>query len=325
MPPKYRASGTAAAIGQGFLGFVLVTTGVVATLATILGFFGSSWWLFDWAANLRPHLAVILVVVALAYSLLFAKATGLFFLAMALVNAATVLPLYTRSPAAAVGTADLKIVSFDVSQRTSIQDVTFRWIDSVDPDVVILLDSTHSWEAAIDLAAPYVAQTELPADRSYGITVLARDDLETQMLRASEVNDSVVRIEAQLGTQPIIIYAVQTRTANSEGNTTYRDQYLQDLAEMVRSEALPTVVVGDLNATPWSSSFRTLLSDANLQNSMDGFGLQTSWPADRWAFLRLPVDHLLYTAELTTIDRQLGPVFGVDHRPLIVTLGMAAG
>jgi endonuclease/exonuclease/phosphatase (EEP) superfamily protein YafD len=325
MPGNTQRSGTAVAIGQGFLGFALVTSGVVATLATILGFFGSSWWLFDWAANFRPHLAVILIIVALAYSLLFAKVTGLFFLAMALVNIAVILPLYTRSPAAAAGTADLKVVSFDVAQRSSIRDITYQWIESVEPDIVILLDSTDPWQSVPALAEPYRVQTELPADRAFGITVLSRDDLETQLLRASQVNDSVVRIEAALGTQPIVIYAVQTRIPNSEGNATYRNEYLEDVAEMVRSESLPTVVVGDLNATPWSSAFRALTSKADLENSMDGFGLQTSWPADRWAFMRLPMDHLLHTAELTTISRELGPTFGVDHRPLIVTLAMAAG
>ena len=34
--------------GQAVLGFALVAAGVIGTLATVLGFFGSAWWLFDW-------------------------------------------------------------------------------------------------------------------------------------------------------------------------------------------------------------------------------------------------------------------------------------
>ena len=46
--------------------------------------------------------------------------------------------------------------------------------------------------------------------------------------------------------------------------------------------------------------------------------------ADRWAFFSLPYDHLLHTDELTTVDRYLGPTFGVEHRPLVVEVGAAA-
>jgi endonuclease/exonuclease/phosphatase (EEP) superfamily protein YafD len=92
---------------------------------------------------------------------------------------------------------------------------------------------------------------------------------------------------------------------------------------MVQGETDPTIVVGDFGATPWSHSFRSLESDAELQDSMRGHGLQTTWPADQWPFLRLPMDHLLHSEELTTTDRYLGPTFGVDHRPIVVTVGLA--
>jgi endonuclease/exonuclease/phosphatase (EEP) superfamily protein YafD len=315
---------TAFAVGQGFVGFGLVSIGVVGVLATILGYFGSTWWLFDFAANFRAHLAVVLTMVALAYSLTYSKATGLFFLAMAAVNALTVLPMYSSTPAlAAEDGGEMTIISFNVDQRSSIRDATFRWIDSVEPDLVVLVDSTDDWVNAIEMAKPYVAQSELPIDRTFGITILSRDDVDTQVLRASRIRDSVVRIEASLGDQPIVIYAVQSRAPNNETDATYRDEYFDDVSQMVQSETLPTVVVGDFQTTPWSHAFRDLTSETGLENSMAGFGLQTTWPADRWAFFRIPVDHLLHSPELTTIDRYLGPLLGVDHRPLVVKLGLA--
>jgi endonuclease/exonuclease/phosphatase (EEP) superfamily protein YafD len=315
---------TAFAVGQGFVGFGLVSIGVVGVLATILGYFGSTWWLFDIAANFRAHLAVVLTMVALAYSLTYSKATGLFFLAMAVVNALTVLPMYSSTPAlAAEDGGEMTIISFNVDQRSSIRDATFRWIDSVGPDLVVLVDSTDDWVNAVEMAQPYVARSELPIDRTFGITILSRDDVDTQILRASRIRDSVVRVEVSLGDQPIIVYAIQSRPPSNETDATYRDEYFDDLSQMVQSETLPTVVVGDFQTTPWSHAFRELTADTGLENSMAGFGLQTTWPADRWAFFRIPVDHLLHSPELTTIDRYLGPILGVDHRPLVVKLGLA--
>ncbi|MEA2001184.1 MAG: hypothetical protein U9N84_04780 [Actinomycetota bacterium] len=316
---------TAYAVSQGFIGFALVSVGVVASLATILGFFGSTWWLFDFAANFRAHLAVVLTMVALAYALTYSKATGLFFLAMAALNALTVLPMYSATPAVAVQEGEeMTIVSFNVAQRSSIRDATFRWIDGVEPDLVVLVDSTDDWVNAIEMARPYVVQSELPLDRTFGITILSLDNVETQVLRASRIRDSVVRVEASLGEQPIVIYAVQSRAPSNETNATYRDEYFDDVSKMVQSESVPTVIVGDFQTTPWSHAFQGLEEDTGLENSMAGFGLQTTWPADRWAFFRIPIDHLLHSPELTTIDRYLGPVLGVDHRPLVVKLGLAA-
>lgn len=316
-------SNTAVAVGQGFIGFGLVGVGVVATLGTILGFFGSTWWLFDFAANYRAHLAIVLLIVALAYSLVFSKATGLFFLAMAVVNGAMVLPLYSGSPEPAAGEESMTIVSFSVGQRASIRDATFRWVDNVDADLVVFLDSTDEWLDSAELAHPYKAQTDLPLDRAYGITVFSKDSVDTEILRASQVRDAVVRIEASIGDQPVVVYAIQSRPGSNVTDAEYRDEYLKEVSRMARGETQPTVVVGDFQATPWSHAFRDLSDTADLQNSMEGFGLQTTWPADRWAFFRIPIDHLLHSSELTTIDRYLGPSLGVDHRPLVVELGLA--
>lgn len=323
MAAKGRSS-AAVAVGQGFVGFGLLGVGVVATLGTILGFFGSTWWLFDFAANFRAHLAVVLLLIALAYSLLFSKATGLFFLAMAAINGLLVLPLYSGSPAAAVGDESMTIVSFNVGQRASIRDITFRWIEQVDADLVVLLDSTDAFLEQEELMEPYSLQNDLPLDRSFGITILTKDAVETEIIRASQIRDAVVRVEAAIGDQPLVVYAVQTRSGGNVEDADLRDEYLAEVGRMARDETDPTVIVGDFQATPWSHAFKELQASADLENSMNGFGLQTTWPADRWAFLRIPVDHLLHSEELTTIDRYLGPTFGVDHRPLVVKLGIAA-
>lgn len=311
--------------GQAILGFALVAVGVVGTLATVLGFFGSAWWLFDFAANYRAHLAVVLVIAGLAYALLFSKATGLLFLIVAGVNALLVLPMYTDSPAEArEGSESMSIVSFNVGQRASIRDTTYRWIDSLDADMVVLVDSTEDWVDAAAGLDTLAVQTDLPPDRTYGITVLTEDPVTTELLRVSSARDYVVRVEASIEGRPVVVYAVQTRGGGNATDTALRDEYLEEVSRMVEAETDTAIVVGDFGAAPWSHAFRSLESEAELHNSMRGFGLQTTWPADRWAFFRLPMDHLLHSEELTTVDRYLGPTFGVDHRPIVVRVAPAA-
>jgi endonuclease/exonuclease/phosphatase (EEP) superfamily protein YafD len=324
MPVRGRTS-AAYSVGQGVLGFGIVTIGVVATVATFLGFFGSAWWLFDYVANFRAHLAVVLLLVALTYSLLFSKAMGLIFLGIAAVNAIVILPLYTDSPAEAAASAeDLTIVSFNVGQRASLRDATFRWLDTVQADLIVLADATDAWVAAEEYADRYSSRTDMPPDRTYGITVYSDKDVTTELVRASSARDYAVRIETAVGDQPIVVYAVQPRGATNATDSSLRDEYLAEITRMVKGETLPTVVVGDLAASPWSHAFRQLESEADLTNSLRGYGIQATWPADQWAFFRIPMDHLLHSNELTTVDRTMGPTLGVDHRPIVVRISEAA-
>lgn len=319
-----RKTSASVAVGQGFIGFGLVAIGVAGTLATVLAFFGSTWWLFDFAANFRAHLTVVLLLVALAYSLVFSKATGLFFMAMAIVNGLVLLPLYIGNPAPAASGDELTVVSFNVGQRGSIRDITFRWIDSVDPDLVVLIDANDDWTNAVELADPYKILNDMPVDRTYGITVLAKEHLDAEIIRVTSVRDVVVRVEASIADRPVAIYAVQSRPASNEADASLRDDYFKEVTQMARQESLSTVVVGDFQSSPWSHQFKNLLAEADLVNSLDGYGIQATWPADRWAFFRIPFDHLAHSEDLTTIDRFLGPSFGVEHRPIVVKLAIAS-
>lgn len=311
------------AVGQGFIGFGLVAIGAIASLATVLGFFGSTWWVFDFAANFRAHLAVVLLLVALVYSLIFSKATGLFFMVMAVINGLVVLPLYLGNPAPATASDVLTVVSFNVDQRSSIRDLTFRWIDTVEPDVIVLTNVTEDWINSPDMAAPYHFLNQLPVDRTFGIAVLARDQLDVETIRVTPVRDEVARIEASIGNRPVVIYAVQSPASSNETDAVIREEYFTEVASMAREETAATVVVGDFESTSWSHTFRTLLADGNLVDSLKGYGIQTTWPADRWAFFRLPFDHLVHSTDLTTVDRYTGPELGVEHRPIVVKLAPA--
>lgn len=80
---------------------------------------------------------------------------------------------------------------------------------------------------------------------------------------------------------------------------------------------------GRLNASPWSHGF-SLVTRAGLVNSQRGYGIQASWPVDK-PLEAIPVDHLVHSPELTTVDRHLGEPHGSGHHPLFVTLASAKG
>ncbi|MEM9488825.1 MAG: endonuclease/exonuclease/phosphatase family protein, partial [Myxococcota bacterium] len=83
------------------------------------------------------------------------------------------------------------------------------------------------------------------------------------------------------------------------------------------------VVVGDMNATPWSWPMRRLVRDSELIDSLRGHGVQTSWPSQLIP-LSIPIDHVLHSPSLTAVERSVGPFMGSDHRPVHVALAPVA-
>jgi endonuclease/exonuclease/phosphatase (EEP) superfamily protein YafD len=90
---------------------------------------------------------------------------------------------------------------------------------------------------------------------------------------------------------------------------------------LIRAQKNPVLLIGDLNVSPWSSYFARLLKDSGLKNSMKGFGFQPSWPAGN-RFLRIPIDQILYSPQITIHHRTVGADIGSDHLPVIVDFSL---
>jgi endonuclease/exonuclease/phosphatase (EEP) superfamily protein YafD len=75
-------------------------------------------------------------------------------------------------------------------------------------------------------------------------------------------------------------------------------------------------VVGDLNATPWSSAFAGL-AECGLRRAGS---LRPTWPSLGGGWIGIPIDHVLASRHWRVRDAGLGPGLGSDHRPLLARL-----
>jgi endonuclease/exonuclease/phosphatase (EEP) superfamily protein YafD len=313
-------------MGRTFGGLVLLTVGFLATLDTFLGFFGSVWWAFDVMANFRFQYAVALLITGILYGLILGRVTSLVFLVAGLINVIIVLPLFLDSPAPRHSDAAINVASLNVQATTRSRDRIVDWVEGSEADIVFLLETSEPWVDEIRSDVPgYQIVEEIPEDRVYGITVLARSGMvdKTEVFRAGDIKDVVLRVETRLNDEDIVVYALHPRSPTNQPDAEARDEVIEFVARRARDETVPVVVVGDLNATPWSHAFRNLTSTADLVDSTRGFGFQPSWPGGMWFGFKIPIDHLLHSPELTTVERGIGPDLGSDHRPLMVTLAMA--
>jgi endonuclease/exonuclease/phosphatase (EEP) superfamily protein YafD len=82
----------------------------------------------------------------------------------------------------------------------------------------------------------------------------------------------------------------------------------------------PLLIVGDFNATPFNNNFRHFVQRMDLLEPQQKAGLLPSWPSTLPSLLRLPIDHILHSPDLTVSEQRLLPNTGSDHLPLYTVL-----
>ncbi|MGH8927316.1 MAG: endonuclease/exonuclease/phosphatase family protein, partial [Acidimicrobiia bacterium] len=224
-------------------------------------------------------------------------------------------------------TAQLRVVSYNILGSNKHFDEVVNFIRASGADVVVLHEVTRRWEGVIEEASltdgdwPYEVTRSRAAGDLFGTLVLAPTGSRVTSFGFGVTDPRAIEISLPEGIKMLAIHPLSPYT---RFRASQNDQQLQFAANWARRQHGPTVVFGDFNSTPWSYPFRRLVAETGLRNSEHGFGLDLSYPADRNPFLRIPIDHLLHSADLATVDRHLGPALGSDHFPLTVDLAMVA-
>lgn len=221
-----------------------------------------------------------------------------------------------RPAAEAPGPGALRLLVANV--RTGNRDIRAvgRLIQRFNPDVVGLLEVNERWVEGIQhYVRGYATRLELPERHNFGIAAYARSGVAT--LSAPKLGE-VHTIRAELsGLGGAAVYLTHVLPPISTESVRTRNTHLAAIAQDITKRKRPSAVVGDLNATPYESVFRSLRDQARLARAG---GLAGSWPAGLPAPLRVPIDHVLVTEGLGA-EVEYGPAVGSDHLPLLVRLG----
>jgi endonuclease/exonuclease/phosphatase (EEP) superfamily protein YafD len=299
--------------------------GLCLGLATVAGFFGGSWWVLDLFASFRPQLAAGLILCVVVLGAAKWKKTAVAAGLLAVVNLVTIVPLFLGPSRPESG--GLRILSYNILASNRRFGDVVDFIRASDADVVILHEVTRRWEGVIEEASVTfddwgyeLTETRAPGDL-FGSLVLAPDGTHVVSFGFGLTDPRAIEIVLSEG---VAILAVHPLSPYNAFRAEQNNRQLQFAADWAADREGPTIVVGDFNASPWSYSFRHLMSSTTMLDSERGFGLELSYPADGNPLLRIPIDHLLYSEELAVVDRQLGPATGSDHFPLTVDLAVIA-
>ena len=304
---------------------LLAIPAVALALVSLAAFFGEWLWWLDILANFRAQYAIALAVLGVLLMISKWRRIGYGVLAAAAVNLLVVLPLYVGSPGNSDATAPvLRVMSFNLLSTNENFAEVVEYIEVTDPDLVLLYEASRPWEVALESAGlDYEIIRPRSDDLIFGTLVLVRgDEVEGVSFGFAEAQPRAVEIKFRPSGWPDELSVLSTHplAPTEKSRAALRDAQLAFAGDWAGKQQGAFFVVGDFNATPWSSPFRKLLSAADLRNSQIGFGLQPSFPAMSVFVMRVPIDHLVHSPALTVRDRRLGPALDSDHFPLVVDL-----
>ena len=233
---------------------MLTAAGTVACVATLFGFLGRLWWFFDLFSHFRVQYAVGLSICGVLLLLGRRWKTALALLAFACANLALVLPLYLGgSEAPPVGTPTVRAMLVNVNQRLGSAERVRDVVSARDPDILVLEEiSSRLMSDLAWLGDSHPHSPARPREDNFGIGIFSKwplVDAEVIFIGSAEIPSIVATIVMQ----ETKVRVVATHPAPPAGGqySQWRNEQLDELADYLRSP-LPVLLIGDLNATPWS-------------------------------------------------------------------------
>ena len=302
-----------------------VSAGAVACVATLLGFAGRFWWVFDLFSHFRVQyllsLSLVVLLTLLARRFRASGVLGLF----AAANLACIFPYYLPVDSTVhSGSTALRFISLNVHTANDRFDLVKQLMRDRDPDVVLLMEVNAEWiEAMEELRPVYPHQQVEPREDNFGIALYSKRAFTTcgiVYLGRAEVPSVVGEVE--VAGRRLTIVGTHPLPPMSAAYTAFRNDQLDAVAQYMAAATGPKIVMGDLNTSPWSHCFGRLLSRAELADSSRGRGVHATWPTNL-IWLRIPIDFCLVSDGIVVNDKQVGTDVGSDHFPLIVDLALA--
>jgi len=305
---------------------LLTAAGGVACSATLLGFLGRLHWLLDLFSHFRVQYLLALLVLGVLLLAARRRGTSAAFFAFACLNLGLVLPLYLGGRSAAPeGAHALRAMLLNVNTELGDAGRVKRAIQEANPDILVLEEISPRWVrdlAWLTNSHPYSVVE--PREDNFGIGLFSRLPLaEGRIVHIGDAGVPSVIARASTSGGPLAIVATHPLPPGGARYSRLRDDQLERLPGYVPA-ALPAILLGDLNVTPWNDHFRRLLRRTGLRDSSQGRGVQPTWPNFN-PLLLIPIDHCLHSPGVAVCRKEIGPDVGSDHYPVIVDFAIERG
>jgi len=309
--------------------FKFIKNSLIALLTGIAFFtllptlFPNIWWI-DLMSHFRVQYVLVLFLLFILFIVFHKKKIPLIILVLLFIwNAKEVLPLYI-SPEPVSENSDDKISILSINLLSSNTDLAsvLELINEKDPDVLVFMELTPKWDQELKSLYqfyPYYA-SEVRID-NFGIAMLSKTKMESSVTYFDNNIKPSIIASFIYSDEPLTIVATHPLPPINSETFKLRNAQLKNIASRRASFSDNFILIGDLNTSSFSPHFQDLLSETDLKDSRNGFGVGTTWPANFYP-LRTTLDHCLVSKGLDVIAQSPQRNIGSDHLPIFIEIGI---
>jgi endonuclease/exonuclease/phosphatase (EEP) superfamily protein YafD len=319
---------TAKADKPAFLSATVRVGGIVdvlvflALISSWLGLLGRWHWTLDLMSHFRWQYLVACVVAVLLSLFLRRRISLAFSLATLALNGWLVgaLVLHSSTPTTAAR-GSLRVISLNALTANRNKEKVTDYLRDSNADLIFLMEVDDAWSQALQsLKTAYPYGTTQTREDNFGVLLLSRIPLSEA--RTFPLGDEELpSVEAVVNHQqrPMTLIGTHPLPPIGPYYARRRDEHLSEVAAHVRELHTPVLLLGDLNATPWSEGMRILTRGSGLRLAPASW--KPTWQAS--TLFAIPIDHALCSGPLRILSKKIGPDVGSDHRPIELEIGWA--
>lgn len=299
----------------------------IATI-TVLSLQGLLPWQSPWAFfpdQPRLHyLAFLLGSTGLAFGWLRKPWLGGVGLSGICVNAWIVAPVLWDTGGDREGNPVLRVVHVNLGFQESLSVALVDFVQEQEAEVVFLQEVTPKLAEELKGWDGFRVVMAMPRTDSEGIAILVKRSMgpgvRVRRARLLHFEKEVSQrpygeLVLEIDAQKLRFLSFSTRRPGNRSDLATQERELAALGRWFeQGENVPSVAVGDFNATPWSRVMRQMLASSDLPPRQTGLSMAPTWPA--WiGGVGIPIDLCVHGAgvQVSTI---VGPDIGSDHYPI---------
>ncbi|MBI3649640.1 MAG: endonuclease/exonuclease/phosphatase family protein, partial [Acidobacteria bacterium] len=254
-------------------GSLLSVVGILICAATVFGFAGRYWWVFDLCAHFRAQYFVALsfILVLMLFDKRYGTSTAFAFCAAA--NLGCLLPYHLTSQISKSNAPRVwRVISGNVLSINSNFDLVKRFILENQADVVLLMEVNHQWiEALRELAVLYPYQKFEPCKENFGIAIYSKHPpIACEIIYLGQAGLPSLVGEFDVAGKRLTLLGTHPSPPMSAAMSLLRNDQVEAIATYLAAVPEPKILLGDLNMSPWSHSFKCLLATTGLTDSAKG-------------------------------------------------------
>lgn len=315
--------------------FILLS--IIIAAFTILGFLGDKFFLFDIMSQfcLQYYIIGAVLLIGLIVCNIFMQTPKwalILCILIIVVNSIQLIPWKRQmQPEMFVSDMLMKISLMNVLTSNNGYNAVLANINKSEPDIIFLEEVNDEWlknMSELDKVYPY--SIKHPREDNFGVALYSKVPFETSEIKYfGHYELPIIICTMKRYNKKLKVIGIHTTPPGNQDYFINRNEMLSELTNYLKNEQLPTIVIGDLNTTMYSPSYKKFIKQSQLINPRENFGIIPTWsPKSKningitfdklLKFAMIPIDQVLHNPKVKIAYLKTDTPIGSDHLPLIV-------